>query len=260
MGFMWVVMSPATWGLVAGLAGLAGYLPYLRDAWRRASEPDPAAWLIWTVEYSVLLMSQAAQHSPDAALWLAALQLAGTAGVLAVLAARGGGWRFGPLRWTLLGGAVGVMAGCPFIREAGTIMCLALTAEGTGMILTMAGAYRQPFRETALTWVAFALAGLLDLPALGPHAPRLLYLYPEFFMVMSGGVLIAIGLGIRAALRPARREPAVAPDQAALEVRPALEALEGHDGGGFTPPPRAALRVHQPCAPAGPLPRRERAR
>ena len=255
MWVMWVFMSPATWGLVAGLTGLAGYLPYLRDAWRRTSDPDPAAWLIWTVEYSVLLMSQAAQRPPDAALWLAALQLAGTAGVLAVLAARGGGWRFGPLRWTLLGGATAVMAGCPFIRQAGTVMCLALAAEGTGMMLTIAGAYRQPYHETALPWVAFALAGLLDLPALGPHAARLLYLYPEFFMVMSGGVLIAIGLGTRAALGLPRREPAVPPHHAVAA------AQAGLGGRGFTPPPpQPALRLPQPCGPAQPGQLRERAR
>ena len=259
---MWVFMSPATWGLLAGLTGLAGDLPYLRDAWRRASDPDPAAWLIWTVEYSVLLMSQAAQHAPDAALCLGALQLAGTAGVLAVLAARGGGWRFGPLRWAMLGGAVAVMAGCPFIKEAGTVMCLALAAEGAGMVLVILGAYRQPHRETLLTWEAFALAGLLDLPALGPHASRLLYLYPEFFIVMSGAVLIAIGLGTRVALPPGRREPAVVPDLAAAD------AWAGHNGPGFTRPllepahcvHQPAHCVHQPCGGAEPEQRRERAR
>ena len=103
--------------------------------------------------------------------------------------------------------------------------------------------------------MAFALAGLLDLPALGPHAARLLYLYPEFFMAMSGGVLIAIGLGTRAALGPPRWEPAVPPDQAAAA------AQEGPGGRGFTPPPpRPALRVPQPCGPAGPGQLRERAR
>jgi len=83
------LLSPSGWGVLAGLTGLAGYIPYLRDAWRRTSDPDPAAWLIWTLEYSVLLAAQAAQHPPWAALSLAALQLAGTAAVLAVLAALG---------------------------------------------------------------------------------------------------------------------------------------------------------------------------
>ena len=164
------LLSPAVWGLLAGLTGLAGYIPYLRDAWRGASDPDPAAWLIWTVEYSVLLAVQAAQHPPWAALCLAALQLAGTAAVLGVLAARGG-WQFGPGRWALLGGTVAVMAAWPFAHAPGLAMCLVLGVEGTAMVLVMIGAYRHPRGETPLTWQAFVLAGLLDLPALGGHAP-----------------------------------------------------------------------------------------
>jgi hypothetical protein len=187
-------MSPEGWGLLAGLTGLAGYVPYLRDAWRRASDPDPAAWLIWTVEYSVLLATQAAQNPPWAALWLAALQLAGTAAVFAVLAARGG-WRFSAGRWILLGCGAAVMAVWPFAHAPGAAMCLALAVEGAGMVLVMLGAYRRPDNETLLTWEAFVAAGLLDLPALGTHAPWLLYVYPAFFVVMGSGVLLAAALG-----------------------------------------------------------------
>ena len=196
------LLSPSGWGVLAGLTGLAGDIPYLRDAWRRTSDPDPAAWLIWTVEYSVLLAAQAAQHPPWAALSLAALQLAGTAAVLAVLAARGG-WRFGTGRWILLGGAAAVMAGWPFAHAPGTAMCLVLAVEGAAMVLVMIGAYRHPASETPLTWQAFILAGLFDLPALGSHAPRLLYVYPAFFVVMGAGVLIAAALGARAVPVPA---------------------------------------------------------
>jgi hypothetical protein len=198
------LLSPAAWGLLAGLTGLAGYVPYLRDAWRRASAPDPAAWLIWTVEYGVLLVAQAAQHPPWAALCLAALQLAGTAAVLAVLAVRGG-WHFGRGRWVLLGGTVAVMAAWPFAHAPGLAMCLILGVEGSAMVLVMISAYRDPRSETPLTWQAFILAGLLDLPALGSRAPRLLYVYPAFFVVMGSGVLIAAALGARAPRMPVPR-------------------------------------------------------
>jgi len=213
------LLSPAAWGLLAGLTGLAGYIPYLRDAWRRASDPDPAAWLIWTVEYSVLLAVQAAQHPPWAALCLAALQLAGTATVLAVLAARGG-WRFGAGRWVLLGGAVGVMAIWPFAHAPGLAMCLVLAVEGAAMALVMVSAYRHPGSETPLTWQAFILAGLLDLPALGSHAERLLYAYPAFFVVMGSGVLIAAALGVRAARVPVLRQRYLPPGRAAVPPVP----------------------------------------
>jgi hypothetical protein len=213
------------WGLLAGLTGLAGYVPYLRDAWRRTSDPDPAAWLIWTVEYSVLLAAQIAQHPPWGALCLAALQLAGTATVLAVLAARGG-WRFGAVRWVLLGGAVATMALWPFAHAPGLAMCLVLSVEGAAMVLVMVGAYRHPGAETPLTWQAFILAGLLDLPALGGDAPRLLYLYPAFFVVMGSGVLIAAALGARAVPAPAQQQRylRIGPEPGRPVPRPACPA------------------------------------
>ena len=233
------LLSPSGWGVLAGLTGLAGYIPYLRDAWRRTTAPDPAAWLIWTVEYSVLLAAQAAQHPPWAALSLAALQLVGTAAVLAVLAARGG-WRFGTGRWILLGGAVAVMAGWPFAHAPGTAMCLVLTVEGAAMVLVMVGAYRHPASETPLTWQAFILAGLFDLPALGSHAPRLLYVYPAFFVVMGAGVLIAAALGARAV-----------PVPAALVQRARIQqAMAQQTRGHPTRGQRRLLRAPQPAPPA----------
>ncbi len=198
-----MLTSPTGWGLLAGLVGLLGYLPYLRDAWRRTSQPDPAAWLIWTVEYSVLLVAQAAQHPPWAALCLAGLQLAGTVAVLAVLAARGE-WRWGFGRGVLLGGSVAVMAVWPFTHTPAAAVCLVLAVEGAGMVLVILGAYRRPGSETPLTWKVFTLAGLLDLRALSRHATPLLYAYPAFFVVMGSAVLAAIGLGRRRARRAGR--------------------------------------------------------
>jgi hypothetical protein len=241
------LLSPAGWGLLAGLIGLAGYIPYLRDAWRQTSDPDPAAWLIWTVEYSVLLAAQAAQHPPWAALSLAALQLAGTAAVLAVLAARGG-WRFGAGRWVLLGGTVAVMAAWPFAHAPGTAMCLILGVEGAAMILVMIGAYRHPASETPLTWQAFILAGLLDLPALGSRAPRLLYVYPAFFVVMGAGVLIAAALGARAVPVP----PALV--RRARIQRAMAEQARGHPVRGhrrLLRDPEPAPLAPRPACPAG---------
>ena len=237
------LLSPSGWGVLAGLTGLAGYIPYLHDAWRRTSDPDPAAWLIWTVEYSVLLAAQAAQHPPWAALSLAALQLVGTAAVLAVLAARGG-WRFGTGRWILLGGAVAVMAGWPFAHAPGTAMCLVLTVEGAAMVLVMVGAYRHPASETPLTWQAFILAGLFDLPALGSHAPRLLYVYPAFFVVMGAGVLIAAALGARAV-----------PVPAALVQRARIQQAMAQQTQIRGPPTRGQRRLLRAPEPAPPAPR-----
>lgn len=220
------LLQPAAWGLLAGLTGLAGYLPYLRDAWRRVNAPDPAAWLIWTAEYGVLLAAQAAQHPPWAALWLAALQLAGTVAVFAVLAARGG-WRFGAGRWAVLGCAAAALALWRLTHAPGLAMCLVLAVEGAGMVLVMVNAYRRPGSETLVAWRLFVVAGLLDLPALGAHAPRLLYAYPLCFITMGMAVLFAADFGAR---RARRAEPVAWLD-------PASAAELASHGARQGPPP-----------------------
>lgn len=249
-----MLTSPTGWGLLAGLIGLLGYLPYLRDAWRRTSQPDPAAWLIWTVEYSVLLVAQAAQHPPWAALCLAGLQLAGTCAVLAVLAARGE-WQWGFGRGALLGGSVAVMAVWPFTHTPGTAMCLVLAVEGAGMVLVIVGAYRRPGSETPLTWKAFTLAGLLDLRALSGHASPLLYAYPAFFVVMGSGVLVAISLGRRRARRAASRLALHAQDVSDNLITVCHEA-HGARGHWVLAAPRPRLAPSRPGLPAaaGPAP------
>ena len=105
-------------------------------------------------------------------------------------------------------------------------MCLVLGVEGTAMVLVMVSAYRHPRSETPLTWQAFILAGLLDLPALGGHAPRLLYVYPAFFVVMGSGVLIAAALGDRGFRVPVPRPRYLPQDRApaAPAPRPACPA------------------------------------
>lgn len=243
-----MLTSPTGWGLLAGLIGLLGYLPYLRDAWRRTSQPDPAAWLIWTVEYSVLLVAQAAQHPPWAALCLSGLQLAGTCAVLAVLAARGE-WRWGFGRGVLLGGSVAVMAVWPFTHTPGTAMCLVLAVEGAGMMLVIVGAYRRPGSETSLTWKAFTLAGLLDLRALSGQASPLLYAYPAFFVVMGSAVLAAIALGKARARRAARRF-ALRPQRDPDNLITVCHEAHGAHGHWVLVAPRPRLAPSRPGLPA----------
>ena len=164
------LLSPATWGLLAGLTGLAGYVPYLRDAWRRASDPDPAAWLIWTVEYGVLLVVQAAQHPPVGGAVPGGpaaggngrgARGAGRPRRVAVSAPAGGSCSAGPRpSW----GHLAVRA-----RPRAWPCASSWAWRAAAMVLVMVSAYRHPGSETPLTWQAFILAGLLDLPALGGH-------------------------------------------------------------------------------------------
>jgi hypothetical protein len=145
-----------------------------------------------------------------------------------------------------------VMAVWPFAHAPRLAMCLALGVEGAGMILVMINAYRRPASETLLTWEAFVLAGLLDLPALGTHAPPLLYAYPAFFVVMGAGVLLAAAFGaVHAARMQAVRLRAVRMSQQRQRLYPRYRHRSLLSA-------RAA--VHQPGGREYPEESRERAR
>ena len=143
----------------------------------------------------------------------------------------------------MLGCAAAIMAAWPFAHAPGPAMCLALTAEGAGMILVIVGAYRHPASETLLTWEAFTVAGLLDLPALGRHAPRLLYAYPAFFVVMGAAVLLAAALGARTQAARAARASAQRQRYLPWKRQPSRPLLLA------APPPRGAERVTEHLPP-----------
>jgi hypothetical protein len=210
--------SPAAvLGLLAGLAGLAGYVPYVRDILRRPhrTKPDRVAWLIWSAEYCVLLAAQLASGA-RASLGLVAFSLLGVLvtfglsvpfgkGSLSVPFGRGREHRPALGNWVLLGLVGLALSAWWFTRNPGVALCLAVGVESAGMCRTIAGAYNQPGTETPLAWGAWALGGLLDLPAVGTHVTWVLYVYPAFFTTTGVLVIIAGWLGN---LRQLRREAA----------------------------------------------------
>ena len=183
----------AVWGWVAGLTGLAAYVPYLRAACRGTTSPDPAAWAIWAGEYGLLLATQIGQHPPRAALALAALQLVGTVAVLGVVCLAGG-W---VLTWDREMAIVvaGVALAAWATASPAVAAWLILAAETAGMALVIGGVYRRPASEPPLAWMLFAVAGLAGIPA-AAGAPLVVVAYPVMFAGLAGCVLIAQGAGI----------------------------------------------------------------
>ena len=78
-------MAPPVWGVLAGLTGLAGYLPYVRDAWRRVSDPDPAALAPafegLDLKFAVSIDGEAEGFTPYAALIAVPTLIAGIYGM-----------------------------------------------------------------------------------------------------------------------------------------------------------------------------------
>ena len=204
------------WGLAAGLLGLAGYSWYIPDTLRGHTDPDPMAWLAWTAQYGALLAAQAAAGA-GAALWLPALQLAGTV-IVCVLTLRktvrsvwqrGGEKRRTVSRvlWDSVargrGNAVATVAVAASLAlwwvtssPAIAIVCV-LAVEGHGMVRTVVKVWRRPASESRMFWVLCVIGGLCAVQAAGPHPPPPVWIYLGFFVVMGASVVAAGSLGSR---------------------------------------------------------------
>ncbi len=182
-------------GLAAGLIGVMGYVPYVRDIARRAARPDRASWGIWSVQYVLLFGTQLAGHAA-AALWLPGLQLLGVL-VVAVLSVKYGEGRF-TRRTALLLAGVGLALALWYVTRNGTVaLCLSLAIETAGIVPTAYKAYKDPASETLTMWLSVVLAALLGVAAVQPGASLALYIYPVTLAIINMSVVAAQLLGRR---------------------------------------------------------------
>lgn len=188
---------PELFGLLAGIVGIVGYLPYIRDILRHKTKPDRASWLIWTLEYGVLFFAQL-NKGATGSLWLVGLQ---TLGVVAVFALS---FHFGmgkiDRRSAVLLACICLALGAWYVTNDATVaLLIALAVEASGVLLTTLKVYRHPGSETLTMWILVCIAGALGIPAIAAGSSAILYVYPLSLIVMSGCVIGAALLGTRKA-------------------------------------------------------------
>lgn len=182
-------------GLLAGIVGIAGYAPYIRDILRHRTQPDRAAWLIWTLEYAGLFVAQAVQGAKGL-LWLVGLQFVG------VLVVFGLSWRYGlgklDFRKKMLLICVCLVLGLWALTDnASTAIVLLLLVEFSGVALTAKKTYRHPKSETLTMWWLTGLAGAFALLGVEQGAASILYLYPVALILMSLCIVASAWRGAR---------------------------------------------------------------
>lgn len=189
-------VSVSEWfGFVAGVIGIVGYAPYIRDILRKTTKPDRIAWLIWTFEYAALFFAQisaGAAHS----LWIIGLQLVGVIVIfgLSVRYGTGGLSRHAIILLACVSVALFVWFGT---QNAAYAIIILIAVEASGVVLTVAKTYKKPDSETLSLWYCIAFAGVLGIPAVGMNAAPILYLYPISLILMSVSVIAAVYLGTR---------------------------------------------------------------
>lgn len=173
-------------GLLAGLVGIAGYGPYIRDILRRRTRPDRASWTIWALEYTGLFLTQLARGAA-ASLWLVGLQLLITLVVWA-LSIRYGIGNFNRRERIVLAAVCLTLVAWYFTKNASAAIIILVAVELSGVALTTYKVYKHPGSETLTMWLLLATAGALGIVAVGTGAAAVLYVYPC--------ALILIGLSV----------------------------------------------------------------
>ena len=186
-------------GVLAGLAGIADTIPYVRDIVRGTTRPHRGTWLIWGTLAIVVFCSQRA----DGASW--SLIMAGSQAVLTslvfLLALRHGegGMSAGDAALIAMagGGVVGWMvADEPLVAVAGVIV-----ADLIATVMMAPKTYRDPGSETLATFAFASLGGALGAGAVGAFDPSLLA-YPIYYCLGNGAIALLI-YSRRVALRGA---------------------------------------------------------
>jgi len=182
-------------GVLAGVIGIAGYIPYIRDILKGTTKPERASWLIWLLEYTALFVAQVNAGAKES-LWLIGLQLLGVTSIC-TLSYRYGTGNFNKQSKIILACVCATLLLWYFTNSTGLAILLLLAVEAAGVALTVRKVYKQPGSETLTMWILAAVGGLLGVAAVGVHANRLLYIYPVALMFMGASVVAASWLGAR---------------------------------------------------------------
>jgi hypothetical protein len=187
-------VAPAL-GALAGLAGLVGTAPYVRDVIARSTRPQRGTWLIWSLLAIVVGLSQRA----DGATWsvlMAGAHAAGNGLVLALAVRYGtGGLSRQELALVAVAGAgvTGwVLADDPLVAT----VCV-VAADLVALAMMVPKTWRDPGSETLSTFALASVGGALAMASVGALEPSLL-LYPAYYCLANGALALLI-VGRRAA-------------------------------------------------------------
>jgi hypothetical protein len=192
------VNLPAVLGVVAGVLSCVDAVPYIRDVRRGTTRPHRGTWLIWSVLGVTAFASQLASGAGWSLLMLG-VQAASITAVFVLSLTRGvGGPSVGDVA-LLAVAAVGVVGWLTSSRPVVATICV-VVADLAGAVLMLPKAWRDPYSETASSFVLASASGALAVASVGSLRPDLV-LYPAYFAVANAGTAATILLRRNALLR-----------------------------------------------------------
>lgn len=153
-----------TLGIVAGVLGLGGYIPYIISVLRGKTRPERATWFIWTLVGGLLAISYL--YSGDRnTIWLPLGYFFGPF-IVAILSI----W-YGYSTWSKLDTfcvTAALISIVPWILSSNPIFTLLLNVaiDATGAIPTVIKTYHEPETEDLTAWIVFFIANTIQVAAI----------------------------------------------------------------------------------------------
>ncbi|MFH0885184.1 MAG: hypothetical protein V1861_05740 [Candidatus Micrarchaeota archaeon] len=175
-------------GIIAGIIGFLGFVPYILDTLNHKTKPNKATWIIWAF-LGIIIAASYYSAGARASAWLPAAYAVGII-IIAALSLR-----YGENGWTVLDKVCLLGAGAGLGLWAITndpVFALYLTTivDAIGALPTIMKAYERPESESRAAWVLFLTADILNLLAISEWTLAMA-LYPVY-VSMLGMVMNAL--------------------------------------------------------------------
>ncbi len=190
-------------GVLAGLAGIADTIPYVRDTVRGSTRPHRDSWLIWGVLAIVACVAQLA----DGASWSALMTgtQAIVTGAVFLLAIRYGEGGVSATDLSLIALAGGGLIGWVVAGEPSVAVGCVIAADLIGVAMMTPKVHRDPHSETLSTYALASIGCALATGAVGMLDLSLIA-YPAYYCLANAALAILI-YRRRAAFRKIPRKP-----------------------------------------------------
>jgi hypothetical protein len=177
-------------GVLAGLAGIADTIPYVRDTLRGSTRPHRGSWLIWGALAIIACIAQRA----DGATW--SVLMAGTqaivTGLVFLIAIRYGEGGMSAIDLGLMTLAAAGVVGWIVAREPVIALACVIAADLSALAMMTPKVHRDPHSETLSTYVLASVGGALAAGAVSQLDVAML-LYPVYYSLVNAATAILIG-------------------------------------------------------------------
>lgn len=176
-------------GGTASVVSIIGYIPYLRDIFRKKTKPHVFSWLVWSFSGAIVFCAQIVKGAGSGA-WVMGVGV--TISILiTVLAAFQGEKKITFSDWLAFGGAVlGIIAWALTDNPLYAVILVTIT-DALAFIPTFRKAYHKPYEETLFMWSVSSLKFIIVLFAINTYNATTL-MYPIYLIVSNGTFAIML--------------------------------------------------------------------